>query len=84
MKSRRNSESRFGLYIVRCGEPEVGPVLQRAYKMLRGINVPECAIFKQSTLRSTVLKNLLKIFGKVAIVQTLCMQSKLLLFLFGF
>ena len=41
-------------------DPEVGPVLQGAYKMLRELKLPECAIFKCDTLRSAVLKNLLK------------------------
>ena len=43
-------------------DPEVGPVLQGAYKMLRELKLPECAIFKCDTLRSAVLKNLLKDF----------------------
>ena len=29
--------------------PEVGPVLQKAYKLMREINVPEWAIFKKNT-----------------------------------
>ena len=41
-------------------DPEVGPVLQRAYKIMRELKILECAIFKRDTLRSSVLRNLLK------------------------
>ena len=47
--------------------PEVGPVLQRALKMLRELKIPECAIFKSDTLRSAVQKNLLKNFMNIRV-----------------
>ena len=41
---------------------EFGPVLQRPYKLLRELKIPECAILKSDILWSTVLNNLLKDF----------------------
>ena len=50
------------LWAIQCVwcDPDVGLTFQGAHKKLKSKNFPDCKIFKQKTLRSTVLKNPLK------------------------